>query len=143
VNSPRKNLGELLRDAGLKRTPVRIGLLEVLHHEKQPLSAPQILVKLARGTDAVTLYRTLKTFTQRKLIHRVRGEDQVWLYRVGNPEAGGHEHAHIVCDACGTVECLPDARLPDKAAKKAGVRSGYNVAYSEVLVHGTCPDCHS
>jgi Fur family ferric uptake transcriptional regulator len=122
---------------------MRISLLQTLFHEKQPLSAPQILAKLARGTDNVTLYRTLKTFTERKLLHRVRGEDQVWRYRVGDVDTAGHEHAHIVCDACGTVECLPDARLPDKAAKKAGVRSGYNVAYSEVLVHGTCPDCHS
>ena len=143
VHSHKANVGELLRDAGLKRTPARTSLLEALFHEKQPLSAPQIMAKLARGMDHVTLYRTLKTFTEHKLLHRVRGEDQVWRYRVGKPDAGGHEHAHIVCDACGTVECLPEARWPDKAAKKAGLRSGYDVAYSEVLVHGTCPDCHS
>jgi Fur family ferric uptake transcriptional regulator len=143
VAKPVKTPADILHGVGLKRTPMRISILETLFHEKQPLSAPQILAKLARGTDNVTLYRTLKTFTQRKLLHRVRGEDQVWRYRVGEVDAAGHEHAHIVCDECGTVECLPDARLPDKAAKKAGVRSGYNVAYSEVLVHGTCPDCHS
>lgn len=133
----------MLRDAGLKRTPVRLDVLEMLLHDKQPLSAAQILAKLPKGTDNVTLYRTLKTFAEKKLLHRVRGDDQVWRYGLGDLDSSGHEHAHFVCDACGTVECLPENPVVEKPVKQAGIRSGYRVAYSEVLVHGTCPDCHS
>jgi Fur family transcriptional regulator, ferric uptake regulator len=142
IKSPGKPT-DILRDAGLRRTPVRQAVLEILASEKQPLGAAQILERLPEGTDNVTLYRTLNTFTKKKLVHRVRGDDQVWRYGIGNAkDPSRHEHAHFVCDECGTVECLADSPVPKKSPKRAGLRSGYRVAYSEVLVHGTCPDCH-
>jgi Fur family transcriptional regulator, ferric uptake regulator len=131
-----------LRQAGLKRTPVRLAVLNVLSRDQQPLSAPQILERLPEGTDHVTLYRTLNTLTESKILHRVRGDDQAWRYGLReNRGAARHEHAHFVCDECGTVECLADAPAPETSAKRSGVRPGYRVEYSEVLVHGTCPDC--
>jgi Fur family ferric uptake transcriptional regulator len=132
-----------LREVGLRRTPVRIAVLEALAQDQQPLSAVQIKQRLAEGTDNVTLYRTLNTFTSKKLVHRVRGDDQVWRYGIGNPkDSTRHEHAHFVCDECGTVECLADSAAPKKATQQSKVKAGYRVAYSEVLVHGTCPECH-
>jgi Fur family ferric uptake transcriptional regulator len=131
-----------LRQLGLRRTPVRLAVLQVLSEARQPLGAPQILARLPEGTDNVTLYRTLNTFTRKKLVHRVRGDDQVWRYGIDNPQSARHEHAHFVCDECGTVECLSDSPLPRATSGKSRLRSGYRVAYSEVLVHGTCPDCH-
>jgi Fur family transcriptional regulator, ferric uptake regulator len=123
---------------------MRLNVLRILAQEGQPLSASQISERFSDGIDKVTLYRTLKTLTQKKLLHRVRGDDQIWRYGMG-PVKGvsRHEHAHFVCDECGTVECLSDAPvLEKKTAKQSGVRPGYRVEYSEVLVHGTCPDCH-
>jgi Fur family ferric uptake transcriptional regulator len=131
---------ELLHGAGLRHTPVRAGVLEVLFQSKAPLSAPQILSQLPADTDNVTLYRTLNTLTGKKLLHRVRGDDQIWRYGIGDGTAR-HEHAHFVCDECGTVECLPDVNLPEGNARRSGVRPGYRIDYSEVLVHGACPDC--
>jgi Fur family ferric uptake transcriptional regulator len=127
----------MLHEAGLRRTSVRQGVLDVLFREKQPLSVPQIQERLPEGTDTVTIYRTLNTFTGKKLVHRVRGDDQVWRYGLDNPKASPHEHAHFVCDECGTVECMEESPVPKKIPKK----TGYRVNYSEVLVHGTCPDC--
>jgi Fur family transcriptional regulator, ferric uptake regulator len=148
VEQPQKRgqPADALRRAGLKRTPVRLGVLNILSEHPQPLSAPQILARLPDGADHVTLYRTLNTLTDSKILHRVRGDDQAWRY--GLREAHGaarHEHAHFVCDECGTVECLSETpgveTSAKKTAKKSGVRPGYRVEYSEVLVHGTCPDC--
>lgn len=130
---------DLLHAVGLRHTPVRASVLKVLSLSKAPLSAPQILSQLASGTDNVTLYRTLNTLTGKKLLHRVRGDDQIWRYGIGNGTAR-HEHAHFVCDECGTVECLPDV-VVESAQRKSGVRPGYRVDYSEVLVHGACPEC--
>ncbi len=132
----------MLHDAGLRRTPIRLDVLKILSQDKQPLSAPQIVERFPEGIDRVTLYRTLHTLTQKKLLHRVRGDDQIWRYGIGDLKgAARHEHAHFVCDECGTVECLSDTPAPDNTAKRSGVRPGYRVEYSEVLVHGTCPDC--
>jgi Fur family transcriptional regulator, ferric uptake regulator len=137
-----KKPADLLREAGLRRTDVRLSVLEILSLDKQPLSAPQILQRLPDGTDQVTVYRTLNTLTRKNLLHRVRGDENIWRYGMGDIKGTSrHEHAHFVCDECGTVECLADTPLPEASAKRSGVRRGYRIDYSEVLVHGACPEC--
>ena len=139
---PTKQPADWLQELGLRRTPVRLDVLKILGQEKQPLSAPQILERMPTGIDKVTLYRTLNTLTEKKLLHRVRGDDQIWRYGMDNlDKSARHEHAHFVCDECGTVECLSNAPVKEKSAKQSGIGPGYRVEYSEVLVHGTCPDC--
>jgi Fur family ferric uptake transcriptional regulator len=129
VNKAPKKPVEMLREAGLRRTPVRAGVLGILMDSRQPQSAGQILEKLPEGTDNVTLYRTLQTFTDKNLVHRVRGDDQVWRYGFGAlHDTAKHEHAHFVCDECGTVECLDETPAPKPEKKQYRVRSGYRVA---------------
>jgi Fur family ferric uptake transcriptional regulator len=141
-----------LRQSGLRRTPVRLGVMELLTRGGRPMSVTQILARL-KGMDTVTVYRTLNTFVRKKLVHRVRGEDRSWLYAM-SPDAGGdddrqratpapqHLHPHFVCDACGKVECLGDAEIPQALVRSLGVRPEYDVTYPEVVLHGVCPKCH-
>ncbi len=142
----------MLREAGLRRTPVRVGVLAVLAASGQPLGVPQVLERLPDDTDEVTVYRTLNTFTRKKLVHRVRGEDRTWRYAVGTslpPRDGGaaaeaeHPHAHFVCDACGTVECLEQSEIPANFVRSLGIGNRYDIRYPEVLLHGVCPKCHA
>lgn len=118
---------------------MRLDVLRILMEAGQPLGAPQIMERIADKIDRVTLYRTVNTLTRKRLLHRVRGDDQIWRYGIGDRSGARHEHAHFVCDECGTVECLSDTPAPP--SKRAGVRRGYQVEYSELLVHGKCPDC--
>jgi len=132
------------RTLGLRRTPVRVGVLDVLARGGRPMSVTQILAKL-KGVDTVTVYRTLNTFVRKKLVHRVRGEDRSWLYALGSqsdrpPER--HLHPHFVCDSCGKVECLGDAEIPPTFVRSLGVKPEYDVSYPEVVLHGMCPKCH-
>jgi Fur family ferric uptake transcriptional regulator len=142
----KSELGDLLHEAGLRRTAVRVAVLRVLGRGGKPLSAPQVQAKLPRSIDKVTLYRTLNTLAAKNLLHRFRGDDRVWRYGNGDVQDNskgktGHEHAHFVCDECGAMECLPGTPTAAKGVKRSGVRRGYRVDYSEVLVHGACPDC--
>lgn len=131
-----------LRSAGLRRTPVRVGVLKVLSAAPRPLDVPGILGKLPDQTDAVTVYRTLNTFTRKKLVHRVRGEDRSWLYAAGRPDdTPAHQHPHFVCDDCGKVECLNQASIPGTFVRQLGVGDAYAVTYPEVVLHGLCPKC--
>ena len=142
VRKPQRHPDDLLKQAGLRRTSVRVSVLKILAESGQPLGAPQILELLPPGIDRVTLYRTLNTLTDKKLLHRVRGDDQIWRYGLGEFDAHArHAHAHFVCDSCGTVECLSEQPVAPLARKNSRVRAGYRVDYSEVLVHGACPDC--
>ncbi len=136
----------LLRGAALKHTAVRAAVLDILARAAGPLSAVEILAQLPPRTDAVTVYRTLNTFTHKKLIHRVRGADGKgagpWRYALTlDPAAKTHQHPHFVCDRCGTVECLRSAEIPAGFLASLRIESRYRVAYSEVLLHGLCPRC--
>lgn len=132
----------LLRSHGLRRTPVRVGVIELLQAAKAPVSVPQMLAKL-KGVDTVTVYRTLNTFVRKKIVHRVRGEDRSWLYATGDMnDAPLHMHPHFVCDDCGKVDCLESASIPGDFVGSLNVERGYEVAYPEVVLHGKCPKCH-
>src|SRR6266513_1107944 len=89
----------LLKRSKLRRTPVRAGVLEVLAKAARPLGAVEVLEKLPPHTDAVTVNRTLNTFTRKNVLHRIRGEDRVWRYALGDPhETAAHHHPHFVCE---------------------------------------------
>lgn len=138
----------ILKANDLRRTPVRLGVLDVLAGGKHPLDAAEIIAKLPDHIDRVTVYRTLNTFVEKKIIHRVRGEDRSWRYAAGGGEGHAHKHAapehqhpHFVCDDCGEVECLEEANIPQNFVKTMGVQKQYRVAYPEVTLHGSCPKC--
>ena len=135
-------VSRLLRRSKLRRTPVRAGVLEILLKAARPLGAVEILEKLPPHTDAVTVYRTLNTFTGKHVFHRIRGEDRVWRYALGDPhETTAHMHPHFVCEDCGKVECLKGAEIPKGFVRSLGVHDGYTIRYPEVLLHGLCPKC--
>lgn len=141
VVNPLPSTAALLRKHGLRKTPVRVGVIDLLMRNHRPFSVPQILAKL-KGVDTVTVYRTLNTFVRKKLVHRIRGEDRSWLYAVGGTEdRPQHLHPHFVCDACGKVECLESSEVPESFVPSLGVPRGYAVRYPEVVLHGTCPRC--
>lgn len=133
---------KLLKRSKLRRTPVRAGVIDLLLRATRPLGAVEILEKLPPHTDAVTVYRTLNTFTGKNLAHRIRGEDRVWRYALGDQhETTPHQHPHFVCEECGKVECLKDAEIPASFVKSLGVGNKYAISYPEVVLHGTCPRC--
>jgi len=131
-----------LRDAGLRRTPVRSAVLDLLAKASRPLGVPDMLGKLPHGTDVVTVYRTLNTFTRKKLVHRIQAEDRSWRYALGSSSIKmDHRHPHFVCDKCQNVECLSGAEIPKGLPRSMGVKSAYAITYSEVVLHGVCPRC--
>ena len=150
----------LLAAAGLRRTPVRLAVLGVLKGAARPLGVAEVLEHLPSDTDAVTVYRTLNTFTRERIVHRVRGEDRTARYALGDaadvaPAATAskrqesarakpaHGHAHFVCDTCGGVECLEESKIPKTLVSALRVAPRYAVTYPEILLHGTCPNCRT
>jgi Fur family ferric uptake transcriptional regulator len=133
----------LLRQAKLRRTPMRVWVIDVLQAAKAPLSAGEILAGLPVGSDLVTVYRTLTTFANKKIVHRVHSDENVWLFALGDAEKSTqHRHPHFVCESCGKVECLHDSLLPGRFLQSLGVPTTYAVRYCEVILHGQCPRCH-
>jgi Fur family transcriptional regulator, ferric uptake regulator len=135
---------DILRQYHLKNTPVRTSVLEVLLNSRVALSHSDITGRLRNDEiDKVTLYRTLNTFTEKGLTHKVPTEDRNWLYAIFDEDllhpATDHYHAHFVCNKCDKIYCLPvdEQEIMSRSTHKMG----FKITSSEVRLHGLCPIC--
>lgn len=134
---------EILRDAGLKCTPGRMALLELLLEEKKPLSQQEIARGLV-GVDFnyVSIYRSLDAFLKAGIVHRVEAGDRTWRYALCGCGSHRHCHPHFICRECGRVECLSDFQGAGfKEDLPEDYLPGYVVEERELYLRGLCRDC--
>jgi Fur family ferric uptake transcriptional regulator len=129
-----------LRGAGLRVTAARLCVLRVLHDSPLTLSAQEVLNAAERGgeADRVTVYRTLNALVEAGIAHRVDPGDRVWRFGLIAGEHG--QHAHFVCDACGTISCLEDATITVSLRGRSSP-DRFRVTQQDVYLHGTCGEC--
>lgn len=130
---------EMLRAAGLRRTPARLAVLSRIEALARPTSHADLsaLPDLA-DVDDITLYRTLATLVETGLLHRVHGIDGVWRYCAQPRGLRGcpGNHAHFLCTSCGTMTCLVSQPMP-----RVDVPTGAEVQGRHFLVYGRCAAC--
>jgi len=130
---------ELLRANGLRVTPPRVAVLEVIAAATSPLSHSSVLAALGdTDWDPATIYRNLVKLREAKLVlvvSRANGIDRYALARESNDK---HSHPHFVCEDCGEVSCLPMELSPPKPE---GDRWAASVEQATIQLRGECPDC--
>ncbi len=135
---------DILKNYGLKVTPIRTQVLQVLINSEVALSHSDISSALSdESIDKVTLYRTLNIFNEKGIIHKVATEDRNWLYAIllepNKIPHNEHDHAHFVCDTCDKIFCFPIT--PDPIQNMKIVKEGFLVKEKEIRLHGLCPTC--
>lgn len=132
-----EGLKGILRDAGLKITPVRLEILQFLARAARPLSHADILAHIPH-LDRVTLYRTLASFADADIAHQVQGLDGTWRFcaHARRGERCPGNHPHFLCTSCGRMVCLLDQRMP-----RVDVPEGYGVEGKQFVVYGICEEC--
>lgn len=137
-------LTDILKKFNLKVTPVRMTVLDVLVHSDVALSHADITDKIGDDSvDKVTLYRTLNTFNEKGLIHKVATEDRNWLYAImlesNKIPVSEHDHAHFICNLCEKIFCFPVSEHTQSGI--ASIKEGFKVTEQEIRLHGICPAC--
>ncbi len=131
---------DLLRRHGLRSTPARRTVVECL--SESPASRALAELDAAFDGDRITLYRTLKSFEEVGLIHRVpdaTGQPRYALCGEGcTPKAHVHQHPHFQCDDCGQTYCLPEV-----ATVTPVLPQGYQLAQVHITYQGSCVACVS
>ena len=132
--------GSLFRPAGLRATPQREAILQVLDRSDRPLSAEEILSRMRDfPTGVPTVYRNLHLFTVHGWVEPVLGKDKT--LRFIRCHSSGHHH-HIQCDHCGRMvevdACGFSGNLADFAE-----RSGFHITRHQLQMFGLCPECQS
>jgi Fur family transcriptional regulator, ferric uptake regulator len=131
----------LLRSFKMRSTPSRQEILDLFLQKNYALSHGDIEKEVSQSLDRVTVYRTLRTFLDKGLIHKVLDDEGSLKYALCNDacSAAGHhhDHVHFKCTACGQTSCV-DAELPGFRLPK-----GYRIEEVNVLVQGVCNKCAS
>ncbi|WP_215225588.1 Fur family transcriptional regulator [Echinicola shivajiensis] len=131
---------EILKDNQLRITSCRRDVLKAFLKKDIALSHSDLEEALKENFDRVTIYRTLKTFLESDIIHKVLDDTGVTKYALCHHDASeshhDHEHVHFKCDVCGETQCIAEIALPS-----ISLPEGYIVKEKSLLVHGTCNKC--
>ena len=137
-----QRLVQLLARHGLRPTPVRRAVLAAITAKPYALSSADIERELGPGTDRITLYRTLKSFEQQGLLHRVPDNTDVLRYAACSVECSAvahlDNHVHFRCTACAHTFCLNQVAVPAVA-----LPGGYRAEQADYLLSGTCQQCQA
>lgn len=130
----------LAAERGVRLTPVRRRVLEILLEEHRAMGAYDVLNRLAAegfGNQPPVAYRALDFLEEQGFAHRVR---RLNAFAACMHPGEAHSPAFLICRACDKLAEAPAA--PIRAAlEAAGVEIGFTVEGSSVEALGLCPDC--
>ena len=131
---------DLLKDHNLRSTSSRSEILRLFEMSSHALSYSDIEKEVSLSFDRVTVYRTLRTFLDRGVIHKVLDDGGTLKYALCNEhchvEDHHHDHVHFKCTVCGETHCLEDVEIPSTK-----LPNGYKAREVNLLIQGTCPKC--
>jgi Fur family ferric uptake transcriptional regulator len=134
---------QILSKHSLRKTTCRNDVLEIfIAHSGQGLSETFVEDRVRGDFDRVTIYRTLNTFVEKGIIHRILDEDNVVKFALcaEQCEVGHHQHEHIhfKCTKCETTSCLDDVSVVDLK-----LPAGYTKTEANYLIVGVCGKCNA
>lgn len=135
-----QSIREKLRAAGLRGTGSRVAVFQFLVGADRPHTHAEVYEALEQqGFDRTTIYRTLITLSEAKLVNRIDVGDHTWRFEVSRVADGAHDkHPHLVCDTCGEVFCLEDVHV---SITSAATPDADMPKIEEVYFRGLCSAC--
>jgi len=130
------HLTERLGTTGLRLTPQRQQVYDVLLQKRDHPTAEEVFIRAKRGMPDIsmaTVYNCLDALVKCGLVRQVQLDRGATRFCPNM-----REHGHFYCGSCNTVY---DVDLPEKP--KAGIilPHGFKAEHFEVAIHGICPDC--
>ncbi len=131
----------ILKKAGLKNTSIRQQILGVFMQHSYALSYNDIERIIDETLDKVSVYRTLKSFEEKGLIHKIIDDSNQTKYALCADSCSDHSHhdshVHFKCQNCGYTFCLTDYKIPTMSLPE-----GYLANDISMLVQGLCVTCN-
>ncbi|WP_429379410.1 Fur family transcriptional regulator [Mucilaginibacter sp. UYCu711] len=133
----------LLKQHLLKVTGLRIGLLKVLATCQTAITRVQLETSQELVCDRVTLYRLLKTFERRRLIHKLLDKQGKASYTLNNYSFKGDSvrqpaSLHFNCTVCRAIYRLDKVEIPVMK-----VPLDYELESLNITATGICPVCNT
>jgi len=134
-----KNNDEKLTSRNIKPTAMRELVLDILMVQKMAISLSDLELNFHKS-DKVTLYRTLKTFEEKKLIHSIDDGTGAVKYALCKEPCQCHLedlHVHFFCIKCHHTFCLSDIPIPS-----INLPVNFSIENINMVVKGVCAHCN-
>ena len=129
-----------LRAAGMRRTPQREGILQVLKESDRPLTVEEIWERMPeRRSGLPTVYRNLDRFVSQGWAESILGADQVMRFVRCDSR---HHHHHLQCEACGRTAEVSACGL-SASLHEIEALSGFAITRHQLLLFGLCRGCRA
>ena len=131
---------EICRERGLRLTPLRRRVLELIWNGHEPVRAYDLLDKLRgerSGAAPPTVYRVLDFLCDCGLAHRIKSLNA--YVGCGDPRFQ-HAGQFLICRECRAVAELDAPEITAAVAAKAR-EAGFEVAGQTIEIAGLCPEC--
>ncbi len=133
-----QNLERILQEKGVRPTAMRLLVLDFLQGQSSAVSLNDLEAHFLRS-DRITLYRTLKTFEDKGIVHSIEdgtGSTKYALCEEGCACAPEDLHVHFSCSKCQETFCLPMSRIP-----KIPLPDNFTMEEASLVVKGLCGSC--
>ena len=119
-------------------TPMRMIVLDALMKSSQAISLSEF-EELLQQSDRSTIYRTLKTFEKKGLIHSIQ-ENNTTQYLMCHDDCDESQHydyhLHFYCTQCKKTTCLEEVRF-----ESIHFPENYLIKELKFVANGICKDC--
>jgi Fur family ferric uptake transcriptional regulator len=127
-----------LKEEGLKLTPQRRLILDIIHNTRGHLTGESIVIQVQTrmpGVNKSTIYRTLELLIKLDCVIKIKMDDKYIYHHTEE----GHHH-HLVCRKCGkTVACEENILKPAEKALKE--KYHFQVDLKHLIINGLCREC--
>jgi len=130
-----------LESQNVRPTAMRILIYKYLAEKKVAVTLRDIENAFEKA-DRTTLYRTIKTFEEKAIVHQINDGNRIIKYALCEEgcscEIETDLHLHFHCNNCNETICLTDHKIP-----QIKVPDGFISENINLLINGICNKCGS
>ncbi len=133
------NTEQIIKRAGIRNTSFRNQVLELFVNSRRALSSQDIESNL-KEVDRSTLFRTLRTFENKGIIHKAIDGTSTMRYAMCSHDCSEHvhhdQHIHFRCISCKSTLCMDELSFPN-----VDLPAGFVAEELEIIIKGICDEC--
>ncbi|MFI8379025.1 Fur family transcriptional regulator [Leeuwenhoekiella sp. NPDC079379] len=132
---------ENLQAKHIRPTAMRILVYKLLNSADKALALADIEHTFT-SAERTTLFRTLKTFEEKGIVHQIQDGTGITKYALCEPncncELDRDLHLHFHCTICDDTVCLTEHKIPH-----INLPEGYKAEDANLVIKGVCDKCNS
>lgn len=134
-----KEIESTLQNKGIRPTAMRMLIYKFMAEKNSAQGLSDLELAFTKA-DRTTVYRTLKTFEEKGVVHQIDDGTGVLKYALCEPgcrcDIERDLHLHFHCNACDKTICLTEHKIPH-----INLPDGFIAEDANLVVKGICDRC--